>query len=218
MITIYSIGLAVFLFLSSVTEAGAFNDPDLLNRRIKATAIKGESIDDVLNLLAVDYQIPVGVELADPKLISFRRIDLSLPETNLKDFLDAVIAKDPGYTWKLEGGVIHVWPVNARDTLVANLLNAKISHFSFIGEVTRYAVCNDLMDLPEIRSQLIIADVAPMIFLNFGSMHKFEKGTFFDESHVTLRELLDKIIIKTTMKRWVLTRWGKNGEFITLRS
>ena len=217
-IAIYSIGLAVVLSFSCVREASAFNDPDLLTRRIKATEIKDKGIDDVLDVIAVDYGIPVGIELGDPKLTSFHQIDLNLPETNLKDFLDAAIAKDPRYTWKLEGGVVHVWPVNARDTFVASLLNTKISHFSFIGEVTRYAVCNDIMDLPEIRSQLIIADVGPMIFLNFGSMHKFEKGTFFDESHLTLRELLDRIVIKTSMKRWVITRWGKNSEFITLRS
>lgn len=199
-IAICSIGLAVVLSFSYVREASAFNDPDLLTRRIKATEIKNKSIDDVLDLIAIDYAIPVGIELADPKRTSFRQIDLNLPETNLKDFLDVAIAKDPGYTWKLEGGVIHVWMVNARDTFVANLLNAKI------------------IDLPEIRSQLIIADVGPMIVLNFGSMHKLEKGTVFDESDLTLRELLDKIAIKTSMKRWVLTRWGKNGEFITLRS
>ena len=39
---------------------------------------------------------------------------------------------------------------NAHDTFIASLLNAKVSHFSFMGEVTRYAVCNDIMDLPEI--------------------------------------------------------------------
>lgn len=218
MIAIYAIGVATLLLFSFVSEASGFDEPDLLTRRIKASAIKGETIDQVLDFLAVDYGVPVGIELGDPKLIPRRDIDLILPDTNLKDFLDAAIAKDPRYTWKLEGGVIHVWPVHGRDTFVATLLQAKISHFAIIGEVTRYAVCSDIMNLPEIGSQLAITDIAPMILLNFGSMHKFEKGTFFSESNLTLRELLDKMVLKTDMKRWVLTRWGKKGEFITLRS
>ena len=175
-------------------------------------------LDQVLGLLTAEYRIPIGIELGDPKLIPYCTIDLELPETNLKDFLDSVIAKDPRYTWKLEGSVIHLWPVTARDPLVKTLLDTKISHFSFVGGTSRYAICNDIMNLPEIRSRLVVAGVDPLIFLNFGSMHKLEQGTFFDESNLTLRELLDRIIIKTDIKRWVLVRWGENGEFITLRS
>lgn len=74
------------------------------------------------------------------------------------------------------------------------------------------------MGLPEISSQLVIAGVAPMIFVNFGSMHRLDKDTFFSESNLTLRELLDRIVLKTDIKRWVITRWGENNEYITLRS
>jgi hypothetical protein len=218
MIAIYSIGLPLLLLFSFVSEASAFDEPDLLSRQIRATAIKAESIDQVLDLLAADYRIPIGIELGDPKLTPYREIDLNLPETNLKGFLDSVIAKDPRYTWKLEGSVIHVWPVTARDSFVATLLDTKISHFVMIGETRRHRIFNDIMNLPEIGSRLAIANIAPLIFVNFGSMHKLEKGTFFSESNLTLRELLDRIIVKTDIKRWVLVRWGKNSEFITLRS
>jgi len=209
---------AILLSFIFVHDASAFNDLDLLTTDIKATEIKGQSIDDMLDVLAVDYGIPLGIELGDPKLTPPREIDLKLPATNSKDFLDAETAKDPRYTWKLEGGVIHLYPVNGHDPLVATLLATKISHFGIIGEASRYAVCSDVMNLPEIGSKLVIPDVSPMIFLNFGSMHKFEKRTVFDESNLTLRELLDRIVLKTNMKRWVLTHWGKSGEFITLRS
>jgi hypothetical protein len=215
---ICAFGLAVVWFGSFVSKASALKEPDLLARQIKATAIKGESLDQVLHHLAIDYQIPLGIELGDPNLTPSRKIELDLPDTSLKDFLDAAVAKDPRYTWKLEGGVIHVWPVSGRDTLLATLLGEKISHFAFIGEATRYAVCNDIMNLPEIRSKLVIAGVDPMIFANFSSIHKFDKKTFFNESNLTLKELLDRIVLKTDMKRWVLVRWGEKGEFITLRS
>ena len=217
-IAICVMGLAVCLPCSFVPEASAFNDSNLLARNIRATVIKGESIDQVVDLLAAEYQIPVGIELGDPKLTPRREMDLNLAETNLKDFLDAVIAKDPRYTWKLEGGVIHLWSLTGRDALVMTLLDTKVSHFAFTGGVSRYRICHDILNLPEIRSQLVIAGVDPLMFLNFGNIHKLQKGIFFDESNLTLRELLDRIVLKTEIKRWVLTRWGKNSEFITLRS
>jgi len=195
----------------------AAEEPYLLTRRIKATVIKGESIDQVLGRLT-EYGIPVGIEVGDDKLSPRCELSLDLPETNLKDFLDSLIAKDPRYTWKLEGGVIHLWPVKGRDTLVTNLLDVKLSHFAIIGDSSRYAIFNDIMNLPEIRSQLVIAGVDPLIFLNGGSMRRLGKETTFSETNVTLRELLDRIVVQTEIKQWIIVRWGKNGEYITLTS
>jgi len=217
MTSAYVIGLAALLAFSFVPEASAFNEPDLLTRQIKATAIKDESIAKVLDLLASKYDIPIGIELGDEKRTPHLKINLDLPETNLKDFLDSMIAKDPRYTWKLEGGVIHVWPVSERDTLLATLLDQKISHFSIIGEASRYRIYSDIMDLPEIRSKLVIAGVEPMIFLASGSMTKLAKETFFNESNLTLRQLLDRIVLKTEIRQWVISRWGKNSEYISLK-
>lgn len=213
---IYAVGVALLAF-SFVPEACGFNDPDLLTRQIKATAIKGESIAQVLDLLASEYDIPLGIELGDEKRTPHRKINLDLPETNLKDFLDSVIAKDPRYTWKLEGGVIHLWPVSGRDILLATLLDEKISHFSIIGAASRYRIYNDIMDLPEIRSKLVIAGVEPMIFLASGSMTKLAKETLLNESNLTLRELLDRIVLKTEIRQWVISRWGENSEYISLK-
>lgn len=217
MIKIYAVGLTALLAFSFVPEAIAFNEPDLLTRQIKATAIKGETIAQVMGLLASEYDIPIGIELGDEKRTPYRTINLDLPETNLKDFLDSVIATDPRYTWKLEGGVIHLWPVSERDPLLATLLDQKIFHFSIIGAASRYGIYNDIMDLPEIRSKLIIAGVEPLTFLGPGSWTKLGKETLFNESNLTLRELLDRIVLKTEIRQWVISRWGKNSEYISLR-
>jgi hypothetical protein len=217
-IAIYALGFSAVLSVGFVSKASVFNEPDLLAVQIRATDVKAESIDQILGRLTDDYAVPVGIELGDPQLTPSREIHLRLPETTLKDFLDAVIAKDPRYTWKLERGVIHVRPLRGRDTLLATLLDTKVSHFAIIGATSRYRIYNDLMNLPEIRSQLVIAGVDPMIFLSSGTMRKLGKDTVFDESSLTLSELLDKIILRTEIRRWVITRWGKNGEYITLRS
>jgi hypothetical protein len=200
-----------------VAEARTFDDPDLLTKQIRATSVKGESFDQVLGTLTSNYGIPIVIELGNEKLTPRREINLDLPETTVKEFLDSVIAKDPRYIWKLEGGVIHVRPLIGRDALLTNLLDTKISHFAFSGGTTRYRIFSDILDVPEIKTQLIVNDVAPF-FIIIGSMQKVGNGISFAESNLTLRELLDRIIVKTEIKRWVITRWGENSEFITLKS
>ena len=217
MILICAFSLAVYCFTISVSGSNA-TKPDLLKRKIQATTIKGKTFDQVLSILTSDYNIPVGIELGDSKLSRSREFDLDLPETNLKEFLDAVFAKDPQYTWRLEGGVIHVWPVTGRDTLLVSLLDTKVSHFAAAETASRYQINSDIMEIPEIKIKLIVADVAPMIFISFNSMDKLEKGVVLEESDLTLRQLLDKVVQKMESKRWVIYRWGENNEYITLRS
>jgi hypothetical protein len=209
---------ALILYVHFMSEPRAFAQPDILSQHIRATAIKGETIGRALDLLTSEYSIPVGIELADPKGNPDRKIDLDLPETTVKEFLDSVVSKDPRYAWKLEGDVIHVWPLVGRDGLLETLLATKISHFAVADGSSRYRIHNDIMDLPEIKTKLIIADVTPMIFLNFSSMSRLEKGVVFEVSDLTLRELLDKLAQKTNVNRWIIRRWGNNNEFITLSS
>lgn len=218
MMAVCAIGLAVLLALSSVPEARGFDGPDLLTQKVRPIVIKGETVEGVLATLSRDYGIPIGIELEYQKLSApLRKIDLNLPETNVKEFLDSVIAKDPRYTWKLEGGVIHVRPLTGRDALLTSLLDTRISHFAFTEGATRYRIFSDLLSAPEIQTQLIVADVVPL-FILIGSMQKIGKGISFEESNLTLREMLDRIILETDIKMWVLVRSGENGDFITLRS
>lgn len=203
---------------SFVSEARASNQADPLTQRIRAVSIKKQTIAFALDLLTSEYRIPIGIELGDAKLCPRREIDLDLPQTTLKEFLDAVVTKDPQYTWKLEGGVIHVWPVKDRDAFIETLLDTKISHFAVEDRASRYQIHNAILDSPEIKTKLVVADVAPMIFLNFASMDRLDTGVVFEESDLTLRELLDKLAQKTKINRWVIRRWGDNNEFITITS
>lgn len=216
-IRICTLSLCVCLSFTFALPAKAYDKTDLLKQQIRATAIKDQSLDEVLSLLTYEYGVPMGIEWGDQKLSPHRNIDLDLPETSVKGFLDAVVAKDPRYTWKLEGGIVHVWPLSGRDPLMATLLDTKISHFAFSDGPTRYSVYNDILNVPEIRTKLIVADVAP-IFLYFGTMDKFEKDVRFEEIDLTLRDLLDRLVQKTKVKRWILSRWGENNEYITLKS
>jgi len=211
---IYTIGIVMVVLFTF--ETIAFAQSDLLSVHIKATAIKDESIDQVVGHL-LEYGIPLGIELGNENLIPRRKITLDVPESTLEEFLNAVVAKDQRYSWKLEDGVIHLWPAKQRDNLVVTLLETKISRFMFMGDVRRSHIRQQILELPEITSQLANAGVEPLTFHGFGSASKLENGIFFDESNVRLRELLDRIVLKTEIKQWVIFRWGKNSEYITLK-
>ena len=64
---------------------------------------------------------------------------------------------------------------------------------------------------------MLNAGVETLTFRVPGSWAKFRKETFFNESNLTLRELLDKIVLKTEIRQWVISRWGKNSEYISLK-
>jgi hypothetical protein len=214
-IAIYFLSLCIF---HSFSAGVACAQADVLNQSIRAVTIKGQTITQALEILTSEYQIPIGIELANQKDNPQSRIDLELPQTTLKEFLDSVVSKDSRYTWRLEGEVVHVWPKTDRDTLVATLLDTKISHFAVEDGASRYRIHNDILDLPEIKTKLIVADVAPMLFLNFSSMDKLDKGVVFEVSDLTLKDLLNRLAQKTKIKRWVIRRWGDHNEFITLSS
>lgn len=209
---------SVCICASFSSKAQASDQVDLLSQPIRAVSIKGETIAFALDVLTSEYRIPIGIELTDEKLSPRRKIDLDLSHTTVKGLLDSVIEKDPEYTWKLEGGVIHVWPVTNRDTLIAGLLDTKISHFSIGETASRYRIHSDILDLPEIKTKLIVAGVEPMTFAAFGSTFRLQKGVGFEQSDLTLRELLDKLAQQTEINRWVIRRWGDNNEFITITS
>ena len=193
----------------------ASQETNLLQRRIGPTQTTGQTIDQLLATISAQYQIPIGMDLADANQKDCE-INLDLPETNLKSFLDSVVNKDPRYNWTLGNGVIHISPVKGRDSLLAKLLETRLTHFAFAEGATRYRIKSDILEIPEIKTQLISAGVEPMI-LPKSSMISLGDGVALNETNLTLSDLLDKIILKGDVKSWTLARWGANNEYIVLR-
>jgi hypothetical protein len=192
---------------------------DLLDRRTRAIEIRNKPIGSVLATIAYDNGIPIGLDSGDLEHLPDRDISLDAPETSLRILLDKVIEKEPRYTWKLIGGVIHVWPATTRDPLIAALLDTKISRFAFAEDTSKNKIQIDLMELPEIKTQMTIAHVEPLVFVNspLSPTHTL-KGVSLDESNLRLREILDKIILGPEVKQWIMTRMKVDGkEFISLQ-
>lgn len=205
--------------ISGALQSASRNVSELLDRRTRAIEITNKPIGSVLAAIAYDNSIPIGLDSGDLEHLPDRDISLDVPETSLRILLDKVIEKEPRYTWKLAGGVIHFWPATTRDPLIAALLETKISHFAFAEDTSKNKIQIDLMELPEIKTQMTVARVEPLVFVNSPlSPTNTLKGVSLDASDLRLREILDKIILGPEVKQWVMTRMRVDGkEFISLQ-
>lgn len=186
---------------------------NLLDRRTRAIKIRNKPIGSVLATIAYDNGIPIGLDSGDLEHLPDRDISLDVPGTSLRILLDKVIEKEPRYTWKLIGSVIHVWPATTRDPLIVALLETKISRFAFAEDTSKNKIQIDLMELPEIKTQMTIARVEPLVFINSPlSPTNTLKRVSLDESNLRLREILDKIILGPEVKQWVITRMRMDGK------
>jgi len=208
--------MSLMLFFSAVINAQELNASDVLNRRTRATEIRGKSIPSLLSTISDLYDIPIGVELGDPIVTPERKIDLIVPETSLRLLLDTMISKDRRYVWKLESGVIHLLPTQ-RDPVIAAFLNTRISHFAFAEGTSKNKIMADILALPEIRAQMMSAGVKYTFFEEWPSPESSVKVSI-DESNLTLAELLDKIVLGSNLKQWLVSRITTgHDEFIALQ-
>ena len=198
--------------ISGAMQSASRNDSDLLDRKTQAIDIINKPIGSVLAAIAYDNSVPIGLELGDLEVLPEREISLNVPATSLRILLNKVIEKEPRYTWKLVGSVIHFSPATTRDSLIATLLDIKISRFAFAEDTSKNKIQVDLMQLPEIKSQMTIARVEPLVFVNSPLSPTFTlKGVSLDGSNLRLGEILDKIILGPEVKQWVMTRMRMDG-------
>ena len=209
-----SVSVALFLCLPTLV-AQALQQTHILERSVGPLRLKGETIDKILEIISEDYKIPIGIDLADSSESQDREIDVNLPEMGLKSVLDYLVMQDSRYGWKLEGKVIHFFPVKDRDNLLATLLDTKLSRVSFSSELRLSDMKYEILSLPELERKLDKTHVKPLMFEMGIPSEKL--GVPLQHSNLTLRELLDQITLTTTRRFWMLSRWGDNNKYLILR-
>jgi len=196
--------------------AYGFQQTNFLDRKIGPLMIKDESIDRILERISRTYDIPMGIDLADEMKSADRQVDVDFPETVLRSVLDYLVQKDPRYRWKLEGQVVHFFPITDRDDFLSTLLDTKLKRVSFSSQLLESDMRYEILSLPEINAKLMEANVEPLMF-EMGFPSKQQLGVSLEYSNLTLRELLDQITLRTNRKFWVLTRGWDRNRYIALR-
>lgn len=141
---------------------------------------------------------------------SLHPISLAFDDASLSDVFDAVVKQMDNYEWKIDDGVVNIYPLVGRDERFEKLLNLKISKFTVKEGGTVEDITLSIVQLPEFRAFIKDTELYFM-YVRTGSDfdikarygRSLDKG--IDLSNVTFREVLNK---STKIKRggWTV-RW-----------
>lgn len=101
-----------------------------LDRKVDRYEVKDAAMIGVLQNLVV-HGVSVGAEVAEYRGL---KVSLSLRNVSLKEVLDGLVAKLPGYEWKSASGIVTIYPsARQREVTALRLLDQTIPSFSSTG-------------------------------------------------------------------------------------
>ena len=153
-ITLLTVILSGQICLSAQTSVVARRAENLSTVQLVNVKIDTEDVTSFFADLSLTYDIPIGLEIATNENKSARYYT-QLENGTLAELLTQFVARYTQYTWKIEDGVVNVFPQDGyRDLLSKNFLAVKIEKFA-VKEKT--SCCNfvaSLLDSPETKSIL----------------------------------------------------------------
>lgn len=212
------LALSIIALTTLISGHAQVRENDILDHHFDVVTIREPSIILALTGIANENGLPIGLEVAAAQPESpGREINLTLKNTILRDVLNEIVKQDPRYRWTSNRGVIYVYPATDRDPLLQDLLATNLSEFTVERDCTTYALRSRILELPEIKAKLERAKVSPFVIAWRGADHgKLGDGFSPKVANVTLKSLLDQIILRSAQKFWMLNRFGKTNEFLLL--
>ena len=188
-------------------KAAAKTKLDLAQMRLENVQIEREGIAELFSALSFTYDIPVGLEIArSGDRLSLYRIDFQ--KGTLSDLLAQFVAQHDEYTWKIENGVLSVFPKeDHRDRVVRELLLTKISSFSVHEKTSAWGFGQNLLSTPETKR---ILELYGMTYdtgrLGGFYIQQLGQNFSFQVSGVQLKAILDKVIKESPVaKSWIIS-------------
>lgn len=196
----------IAVVLVAQDNAGGSKTSDLAQRQLENVQIEEENIGALFSHLSFACGIPIGLEVArnGDELRSYR---IDFKKGTLSDLMNQFVAEHKQYTWKIENGILSVFPTyDYRDPILEELLTTNISSFSVKEKTSTWEFGRALVATPEIKRVLelrgVICDVGYL-----GGFYIQQLGQQFtlDVSNVPLKSLLDQVIKESPVaKHWVI--------------
>lgn len=123
------------------------------------------------------------------------------------------------YTWKIEGGVVSVFPKdNYRDPILRELLVTEISRFSLKAKTSSWGFGESLVSTPEIRGILkryrLTYDEG---YIGGFYIQQLGQRFAFDVTKMRLKPILDKVIKESPVARIWTVRKNRSEQTLSLR-
>jgi hypothetical protein len=220
----YALILVWFLPLITLTSADTSgtsqkiqdNKPAALDQMIEMD-LSEATLFEVLNRLAIEHRVPVGLEEA---LDSQQRINRSIyiQSGTLKSVLGFLTTQEPRYSWELRNGVINVIPVVARDELLEQFLATKIARFvPPKGTTDKFEIRDAIMALPEVKHFLELnhLGIQPYSYAYGRSIYSND-NVDLRITNTDVRGVLNHVARESEHKSWSVSRVGPKRENILL--
>src|SRR6185369_8558969 len=156
--------------------------------------VENETLITCLATLAVNYRVPIGIEVAlnhdDQAKLSF-----DVKNESLKKILDLICRQEPAYRWEVRDGVINFVPTQSSDQLLSKLLDTHVSRFAPKKGLNKFGLRNIVADLPEVKSFLDVNDltVSRLEYPTYPSVYS-NADLDLSISNTNVRGVLNKII------------------------
>ena len=180
---------------------------DLAKMPLENVRIEEETLAGLLSHFSFAYDIPLGLEIArsSPELPVYR---IDFQKGTLTDLLTQFLAEHKEYAWKIENGVVSVFPKDEyRDPLLEKLLSTKVSSFSVREKTDVSSFGNRLFSAPEVKRILeqngMTYDTG---YLGGFYIQQLGQRFSFEVSNIELKSILDKVIKESPVARnWVFS-------------
>jgi hypothetical protein len=187
---------------------------DLMNIRVKRLTINAENIHLTLSRIANEYDIPIGLEVADQGS-GKHPIKIHVKDAALRDVLNLIVRQDPRYEWAVTDGVVNVFPKRNRNSVLKDLLGTQVQSFRIEKGTSRFDVKVNMANLPEIRSFLERSNAAPWVAaLSNRDYASLGPEFSLEMSNASLRMILNSIIGRGPTKYWIVSKPGNDNSII----
>lgn len=206
-----TVGLAILLVQQGSPTQLSMESPELekiLQLKVTEFSASGETFLQALLKVAAEFEIPMGIEWVRAPEAS-RKVHLSWRDASVYEVVESVVKSWPGYDFEISDGVVHVFP---RGLLAdkRSFLNLGIAAFEveddyvmFASRRLRNRVRRIVSPPPPPRPG---AGYAGSMATGWG-----DRRVSFKLKKVTVRDVLDKLILSADLKVWIVTYTEKPG-------
>ncbi len=197
---------ALVLLLTASEVPGQTESPELrakLDLHVAQYSVSANSLIDVLSYTSERFQVPMGVEWIK-QTETLRGLTRTWKDESLRNILRSIVGVYPGYAWRGQNDVVHVFPRGLADDS-RNFLNLKVPGFFDVRE-----------EVGGLTNQRLLVTVQNIVSPRKLPPGAGEAGTYtggsVSERAVTLtlrglsvRETLNKLVEVSEHKVWVVT-------------
>lgn len=216
-----SIGIIVFSQINVYSQ----DKNSTLDQRINID-LSNTTMLFVLNKLAFEYRIPIGLEWAtnhrqnlsesmsfEDGNIRWKSKSIIIKPGTLEEILNSLIKQEPEYKWEFNDGAVNIFPVKLRDDFLEKLLNTKVENFSPEKGIDKFKIRDDIIEMPVVKDLLASENVQLLKRDYPNSNYLFPDNEIsISISNTDIKGILNKIVRTTIHKIWIIERIGKNKE------